>query len=117
MRTLVIGGDGFAGRWLVRHLRESGDSVDAIVGPRFVPPLSDAERAEQIDVQDAGALARFVAATQPEGIYYLAGVSHRGGRDALPAAVGVSVVGGVNTMIAAAQLPGSSRLLYVSTCL
>jgi GDP-4-dehydro-6-deoxy-D-mannose reductase len=117
MRALVVGADGFAGRWLVRHLAESGDAVDAVVGPRFVPPLPDVGRAEQIDVQDAEALARVVSATEPEGIYYLAGVSHRGVRDALPAAVGVSLVGVVNALVAAAQLAGSSRLLYVSTCL
>ena len=35
MRALVIGADGFAGRWLTRHLIESGDSVVAGVGPRF----------------------------------------------------------------------------------
>lgn len=27
MRSLVTGGDGFVGRWLIRHLVESGDDV------------------------------------------------------------------------------------------
>ena len=29
MRALVIGADGFAGRWLTKHLAESGDVVVA----------------------------------------------------------------------------------------
>ena len=39
MRSLVIGADGFVGRWLCAHLVESGDTVDAIVGPRYANPI------------------------------------------------------------------------------
>ena len=35
MRALVIGADGFAGRWLTRHLVETGDDVVSAVGPHF----------------------------------------------------------------------------------
>jgi GDP-4-dehydro-6-deoxy-D-mannose reductase len=115
MRALVVGADGFAGRWLTRHLLESGDSVDALVGPRFVPPLPGAAHVEQTDVRDLAGLTRFLASAQPEAIYYLAGVSHQGGRDVLPAAVGVSVTGCMNTLIAASSLAAPPRFLFVST--
>ena len=42
MRALVIGADGFAGRWLTKHLAESGDVVVAGVGPNFAGPDPDA---------------------------------------------------------------------------
>ena len=115
MRALVIGADGFAGRWLVRHLVDAGDTVDAIVGPNFVPPLPDADGVHGADVRDQAGLTRVIADSLPEAIYYLAGVSHQGGRDVLPAAVGVSVVGSMNALIAASGLDEPPRLLYVST--
>jgi GDP-4-dehydro-6-deoxy-D-mannose reductase len=115
MRALVIGADGFAGRWLVRHLLESHDSVDAVVGPRYQPPLLGVDQVENLDVRSLEGLARFVRDSQPEAIYYLAGVSEQGGRDALPAAVGVSVIGAMNTLIAASGVPEPPRILYVST--
>ena len=76
MRALVFGADGFAGRWLVRHLVESGDEVWAACGPRFVPPLDRAVEALALDVRDGKAVVSFVQRAAPEAIYYLAGVSH-----------------------------------------
>jgi len=115
MRALVIGAGGFVGRWLVRHLLESGDTVDAIVGPHFQSPLAGVDSVQQVDVRDGTALAAFAAAARPGAIYYLAGVSQRGLRDSVEEAVGVSVVGCLNTLTAAAGLPTPARLLYPST--
>lgn len=115
MRALIVGADGFVGRWLLRHLVDSGDSVDAIVGPRFNSLLSGAGQVEQIDVRDAESLVRFVGATHPDAIFYLAGVSERGARDTLSAAAGVSVIGCLNILMAAAAVPRPPRLLYPST--
>ena len=56
MRALVIGADGFAGRWLVRHLLESGDSVWGAVGPRFTPPLDGVTDVAKLDVRDGTAV-------------------------------------------------------------
>ncbi len=115
MHALVVGADGFAGRWLTQHLLEAGDSVDALVGPRFVPPLAGVETVERTDVRDLPTLSRFVLRSQPDAIYYLAGVSHQGGRDVFPAAVGVSVIGCMNTLVAASGLVQPPRFLFVST--
>jgi GDP-4-dehydro-6-deoxy-D-mannose reductase len=115
MRALVIGADGFAGRWLVNHLLEAEDMVDAIVGPRFVPPLPGVTNLGRLDVREFQPLNQLVVDSKPDAIYYLAGVSHQGGRDAMPAAVGVSVAGCMNALIAASLLAEPPRLLYVST--
>lgn len=115
MRALVIGADGFAGRWLVRHLRESGDRVAALVGPRFEPPLEDVADVRVADVRDAEAITAAVASSAPDAVYLLAGVSGRETREDLDAAVGVSVIGSMNTLLACSHLLSPPRLLFVST--
>ncbi len=115
MRALIVGANGFVGRWLLRHLVDSGDSVVGIVGPHFEPPLAGAELVERIDVLDRDGVARFVAATEPDAIYYLAGISQRGNRDSLEAAAGISVVGSMNVLMAASAISHAPRILFAST--
>jgi GDP-4-dehydro-6-deoxy-D-mannose reductase len=116
MRALVIGADGFAGRWLLRHLVESGDEVAAAVGPGYgdeaLPANLDPLR---LDVRDPDGVQRVVTSSQPDVIYFLAGVSRAGARDDLDLAVGISVHGAVNTLVAAAHLNASVRLLHVGS--
>jgi GDP-4-dehydro-6-deoxy-D-mannose reductase len=116
VRALVVGADGFAGRWLLRHLRDVGDHVTAIVGPRFTPPLDGAENVLPVDVRDASGMANVFRATQPEAVLYLAGVTTRIDRDAADAALGVSVIGSLHALIASSALSPAPRLLFVSTC-
>lgn len=115
MRALVIGADGFAGRWLVDHLQASGDTVAAVVGPSYRPPLDGVDRVDQVDVRDGEALAAVFDATRPEVVFYLAGVSRQGERDDPSAAIGVSVIGSLNTLTACSRLSLRPRLLYVSS--
>ena len=115
MRALVIGADGFAGRWLVKHLNAAGDSVVGLAGSRFRPPLEGAERVEQLDVRDEKGLSALVEAVRPDAVYYLAGVSSQEEREDVSVAVGVSVVGSMNALIASARLEPHPRLLFVST--
>ena len=116
MRALVIGADGFAGRWLLRHLVESGDEVAAAVGPGYgAEPLPADLEPLRLDVRDPDGVRRVVTSSQPEVIYYLAGVSRAGARDDLELAVGISVHGALNTLTAAAGLDGPIRLLHVGS--
>lgn len=62
MRAYVTGGAGFVGRWLVAHLEEAGDEV--VVAP------------PDVDVTDADAVARSMAAAAPHAVYHLAGLAH-----------------------------------------
>ena len=115
MRALVIGADGFAGRWLTRHLVESGDAVWAGVGAHYRAPLDGAEDVHQVDVRDAGSVADLVTAARPDHVYDLAGISGREAREDLDAAIGVSVIGGMNLLLAAGRQKHAPRLLFVST--
>lgn len=115
MRALVIGADGFVGRWLVRHLLLSGDEVAALVGSRFRPPLDGAEVIGQVDVRDAEAVGAAVVTARPEVVFNLAGVSTAASRDDPSASIGVSVVGSMNILQACARLERPPRLLFVST--
>ncbi len=115
MRALVIGADGFAGRWLTKHLAESGDVVVAGVGPNFAGPDPDANEVVRVDVTDPRALDNAIHNAMPDVTYYLAGVSKRGSREALSSAVGVSVAGSAHALASIAQHAPGSRLLFVSS--
>ncbi len=115
MRALVIGADGFVGRWLVRHLSSSGDSVFGVVGARYVPPLDGAEAVDLADVRDLAALREVVASVAPEAVYYLAAVSQAGSRENVTDAAQIAVVGSVNALVACAELGRRTRFLYVSS--
>ena len=115
MRALVIGADGFAGRWLIRHLAESGDSVIAGVGPNFVPPLPTIQKAISVDVQDARSVDAIVEQALPEITYYLAGITQRDRRDDIRASAAVSVSGSVHVLTSLNTYAPNSRLLFVSS--
>lgn len=116
MRALVVGADGFVGRWVLRHLRDAGDRSVALVGPRFKPPLDDADDVVQADVRDAASVHRAMTDAAPEVVIYLAGVTTRHDREAPDAAIGVSAIGSLNALVGCSQLTPSPRLLFVSTC-
>ena len=115
MRALVIGADGFAGRWLARHLVESGDDLVAAVGPHFAGSEPLAGEVVAVDVTDERELARVIQAAKPEATYYLAGISRRGSRDAIGPAVAVSVTGSVETLAGLSEHAPGSLLLFVSS--
>jgi len=115
VRALVIGADGFAGRWLTRHLLESGDLVVAGVGPGFAGSNPQANDVVAVDVRDPGSLDEAVERARPDVTYYLAGVSKRGNREALGSAVGVSVIGSALAFASVARHAAGSRLLFVSS--
>ena len=98
MRALVIGADGFAGRWLTRHLIDSGDNVVAGVGPHFAGDEPAADEVVAVDVTDPWALASAIKTGKPDVTYYLAGVSSRETRDAIRSAVAVTITGSAATL-------------------
>lgn len=116
MRAAVIGADGFVGRWLVRHLRDSGDEVIAIGGPHAAV-TRDGSASLTLDARDATAVMRVVSDSDCDHLYYLAGVSDPREREDVSAAIGVAVIGAVNTLAAlATQDPARPRrLLHVGS--
>jgi GDP-4-dehydro-6-deoxy-D-mannose reductase len=118
VRAFVIGADGFAGRWLVRHLTASGDEISAIVGPNFQPSSGLADQVDpvgQVDIRDAGSVTALVKARAPDVVYNLAGISRQGDREDASEAVGVSVIGSVNVLLGCSRLSPAPRLVFVST--
>jgi GDP-4-dehydro-6-deoxy-D-mannose reductase len=115
MRALVIGADGFAGRWLTRHLLASGDFVVAGVGPGFSGAKPDANDVVALDVRDPESLDSAVREARPDVTYYLAGLARRLHREALGPSVDVNVIGSAQAVTSLAEHAPESRLLFVSS--
>ena len=73
MRSLVTGAGGFVGRYLVRHLLESGDTV---LGVSLAGTTQDMPcEVECFDIDDFESCRRVISQFQPEVIYHLAGIA------------------------------------------
>lgn len=100
MRAIVTGGSGFVGTWLIAHLQETGDEVQA--------PATD--------ITDGAAIADELAAWPPDAIYHLAGQADVGRswqdpRDTFT----VNALGTLNVLEAARHLDRPPRILLVSS--
>lgn len=115
MRSVVVGADGFAGRWLVRHLSSIGDNVTGLVGSRYQAPLDGASGVVQVDVRAYAPMARAIADARPEALYFLAAVSDQGGRERVADAARVGLVGAIHALTACAELAESCRFVFVSS--
>lgn len=103
MRALVTGASGFVGRHLVAHLVASGDVVVS------------ADRADGVDVCDAGVVAGCVAEAGPEVVYHLAAQSDVGGSwGAVHETFRVNVEGTVNVVLACRDA-GVGRVVVVTS--
>ena len=101
MRALITGADGFVGRHLVAHLRETGDEVHEVIGGSAASASASGQR---LDIRDREAVVSVVTAVEPDAIYHLAAVAY--GPDAaadLGTAVSVTVGGTVHVLEAAAN--------------
>lgn len=115
MRAIVVGADGFAGRWLVRHLSDSGDNVAGLVGARYRPPLDGAVEAVAVDVKSYDGMADEIRKFEPDVVYYLAAVSQAGSRERLADAARIGLVGAIHALAAAGELEHPPRFLFVSS--
>lgn len=76
MRVLVTGAGGFVGSYLLPHLLDAGHEV---VATSLELPPSPSVRWEALDLVDAPAVCRLVAATEPDGVIHLAAQASVGG--------------------------------------
>ena len=112
MKALVTGADGFVGRWLIAHLRRSGDDVWA------APGHADDEQPQRraLDVSDAQAVQGVMAWARPEAIYHLAAVA--AGPDTagdIGRAIDVTVRGTAHVLAAASRLDPPPIVLIPSS--
>lgn len=82
MRSLVTGGGGFVGQWLIRALLERGETVDAAgLGDASSGAivLDEGERRcvrwLPTDMRDSAAVDRAIEESMPDRVFHLAGVS------------------------------------------
>lgn len=112
MRALVTGADGFVGRWLTRHLSESGDDVWAATGHR----VGTARQEAAADLTDRRAVDELVEWSRPEVVYHLAAVAF--GPDAtadVGTAIDLNVRGTAFLLEASARMDRSPTVLIPSS--
>jgi GDP-4-dehydro-6-deoxy-D-mannose reductase len=98
VRAYVTGASGFVGRWLLDHLRASGDEVIA----------------PEVELTDAAALTSALAAARPDAVYHLAAVANVGESWGDPRhTFAVNAVGTLNLLEAARALDPAPVVLLV----
>ena len=77
MRALIIGGSGFVGAYLIRHLKELGQevAVTKMPGERLERSDSDGIQVLDLDILDEQAVWQALASVQPDTVYHLAAQS------------------------------------------
>lgn len=77
MRALIIGGSGFVGAYLIRHLKELGQevAVTKMPGERLERSDSDGIQVLDLDILDEQAVWQALALVQPDTVYHLAAQS------------------------------------------
>ena len=75
MRVLVSGAQGFAGRHLIRELKQAGHKPLGLVHQGTQKQASTQAGYFPIDLRDSAALKKIIGETQPEACIHLAGIS------------------------------------------
>ena len=112
MRVVVTGGNGRAGRWVVRELAEAGHEV---VNLDLAPAPEHALPGEfcQVELTDAGQVYDALAQFRPEGVAHLAANPSPSGH-ARVSVFDNNVVSAHNVLQAAGDL-GVARVVYASS--
>jgi GDP-4-dehydro-6-deoxy-D-mannose reductase len=105
MKTLVTGARGFAGPYLVDHLRACGDEVITI----------DRTGAEPVDITDRAAVFDALAHHRPEVVYHLAAFTHVGESFERPDRVLRVNVEGTANVLDAAREAGARRVVVAGS--
>ncbi|WP_018915469.1 NAD-dependent epimerase/dehydratase family protein [Vreelandella zhanjiangensis] len=107
--SLVTGGSGFTGRYLIAHLKRQGHRVVALASQ----PCG-ADEAHHIDINDAATLQGVINQVAPEYVYHLAALSFVGHPTPLDF-YRVNVLGTETLLQALVTLPAPPRVLIASS--
>jgi dihydroflavonol-4-reductase len=116
-RTLITGGAGFIGGAVIRHLRERGDDVTALVrDARMADHLTElGATIVESDLSDVDRLTDIVREAAPDAVIHAAGSYRVGIRKDERGAMWDANVGTTTRMLDAAEAAGVPRFVYVST--
>lgn len=113
MTAVVTGADGFAGRWLCRHLLADGVSVTGWVRRPPDDPVAGVKYRIQ-DIRDGAGVARAMGEESPEYVFHLAAMTHVAScEENAQVAVDTNVTGAVNVF---SSMPAEARGVFASTC-
>ncbi len=115
MKSLIIGGAGFVGKYLAEELQNAGDQV-AVTKLPFESADIPGAAVFDLDILDGEALRSLLEAERPEHIYHLAAVSSVALSWKNPAlTIDVNVKGAANLLEAVRNLPDQPRVLLVGS--
>ncbi|HEX4806902.1 MAG TPA: NAD-dependent epimerase/dehydratase family protein [Conexibacter sp.] len=113
VRSLVTGAAGFIGAALARRLLARGDAVTLLSGPGSDPwrveALRDDAHVIEVDLRDAGAVARVVERARPEQVFHLAAHGAYSWQRSLPRMIETNVAGTAH--VAEAALAAGARAI------
>jgi GDP-4-dehydro-6-deoxy-D-mannose reductase len=105
VKALVTGAHGFAGRYLVEHLREMGDDVVEL----------DRSGDRGVDIVDRAAVHDAVRAGRPDVVYHLAAFTHVGESWSVPTEVLRVNVEGTANVLDAARAADVARVVVIGS--
>jgi GDP-4-dehydro-6-deoxy-D-mannose reductase len=116
MRALITGIGGFAGQHLAVRLLARGHEVSGTVRPDGSRPADPQIKIIAADIEDAGSVAKAVAAVQPTALFHLAGLTFvpQSLRDPT-AAMRANVLGTIHVLAAVREAVPSCRVLVVGS--
>ena len=115
-KALILGGGGFAGRYLAAHLRASGLWHVAVSGSTSAPKGVDCDESFAVNVLDQDAMKKLVRDYAPDGIFHLAAQSSASLSWKEPGmTVDVNIRGTVNVLEAARAAEKTPRILLVGS--
>jgi GDP-4-dehydro-6-deoxy-D-mannose reductase len=105
VKAVVTGARGFVGRHLVGHLTDQGTEVVSL----------DVDDSQPVDITDADAVARRIAAESPDVVYHLAARSHVGASWTDGDLLVRANVDGTRAVVDACVAAGVARVLVVGS--
>lgn len=116
MKILVTGASGFVGRHLTDHLRSCGDQVVAAYFPAGLEPDEKIEHRQLLDIRDAQAVERLLAAYDIDAVIHLAAQAFVPEGEANPSeTMAINIGGTANLLRALTRQRPRARLLLVSS--